>query len=720
MYFNRIIHKPVYSILSIALGLLPIFSKAQLTTSTAMTPAQLVQNVLLGSGIVATNITYTGDIQARGTFNGAASNVGLAAGVILSTGNITNAIGPNNDGGFGNYTDFSLPGDPDLDQIMNPTDSYDATILEFDFIPTSDTIKFRYVFGSEEYMEYVSTTPGGINDGFGFFISGPGITGPYSNNSKNIAIIPGTSLPVTMFNLNLNNNGQYYFDNENPPGASVQYDGFTVPLTAITSVQCGSTYHIKIAIADGSDGIIDSGVFLEEGSFSSTGNVFITTNTDFGGNPGTNDTMFYEGCGAATITFDRGTTHLAFADTMNYIIDGTAGNGIDYSMITTEVIFAIGQQTATVVINSLSDLLAEGTETVILKVFNTSPCGNVNDTSTVTVYIVDSPPISVTLNNDTTLFCPSLNVPLTANATGGVAVGNYTYTWTNATSTSSTANVNPAVTTTYYVTVSDSCGNTASDSMIVNVIPYLPLQLSFNNDTVVCGGNEVLLDANVTQGRPDYVYNWSPNITSVDSITVTPGADITYTLTVTDACGLSVTDQVTVTVYPINADFVYNFTTNQTVDFTNLSTGGATYFWNFGDGSFDSVSTSENPQHYYPTDGTYIVTLISTNQEGCSDTTQQTLVVLPDFYFYFPNAFTPNNNGKNDTYMGYGVGIKSYHMRIFDRWGELIFETTDLYTGWDGTYKGNKLPGGVYPVVFDLEGYMVNPTQKFGHVTLIR
>ncbi|MBN8696495.1 MAG: choice-of-anchor L domain-containing protein [Bacteroidetes bacterium] len=718
MYLNRLIHKPVYSILGIALGLLPFFSKAQLTTSTAMTPAQLVQNVLLGSGIVATNITYTGDIQARGTFNGAASNVGLASGVILSSGDISNAVGPNNQTGV--TTSNGLVGDPDLDQIMSPTLSYEAAILEFDFIPTSDTVKFRYVFGSDEYMEFVSTFPGGINDGFGFFISGPGITGPFSNNAKNIALVPGTSLPVTMFNLNLNNNGQYYFDNENPAGATIQYDGFTVPLTAITNVQCGSTYHIKIAIADGGDGIIDSGVFLEEGSFSSTGNVFITTNTDFGGNPGTNDTMFYEGCGAATITFDRGTTHLAFADTMNYIIDGTAGNGIDYSMITTEVIFAVGQQTATVVINSLSDLLTEGTETVILKVFNTSPCGTVNDTSTVTVYIVDSPPISVTLNNDTTLFCPSLNVPLTANATGGVAVGNYTYTWTNATSTSSTANVNPTVTTTYYVTVSDSCGNTASDSMIVNVIPYLPLQLSFNNDTTICGGNEVLLDANVTQGRPDYVYNWSPNITNVDSITVTPGSDITYTLTVTDACGLSVTDQVTVTVYPINADFVYNFTTNQTVDFTNLSTGGVTYFWNFGDGSFDSVSTSISPQHYYPTDGTYTVTLISTNQEGCSDTTQQTLVVLPDFYFYFPNAFTPNNNGKNDVYMGYGVGIKSYRMRIFDRWGELIFETTDLYTGWDGTYKGNKLPGGVYPVVFDLEGYLANPMQKYGHVTLIR
>ncbi len=698
--------------------LFPNASKAQLTTSTTMTPTQLVQNVLLGSGIVATNITYTGDAFARGTFNGTASNVGLASGVILSSGDISNAVGPNNQTGVS--TSNGLNGDSDLDQIMNPTMSYEASILEFDFIPTSDTVKFRYVFGSDEYMEFVSTFPGGINDGFGFFISGPGITGPFSNNAKNIALVPGTSLPVTMFNLNLNNNGQYYFDNENPPGNSIQYDGFTVPLTAITNVQCGSTYHIKIAVADGGDGIIDSGVFLEEGSFSSTGNVFLTTNTNFGGAPSNNDTLFYEGCGAATITFDRGTNHLAFTDTMNYAIAGSAINGVDYSTINTEVIFAIGQQTATVTINSLSDLLNEGMETVILNVYNTSPCGNVNDTATVTLYIIDSPPLTVNLNNDTTLFCPFQNLPLTASATGGVAIGNYTYTWTNTTSTTNAAIVNPTVTTTYYLTVTDSCSNTATDSITVTIIPYTPLQMTFNNDTTICGGNEVLLNANVTQGRPDYIYNWSPNISSTDTTTVTPGADITYTLTVTDACGLSITDQVTITVYPIIADYAYNFTTNQTVQFFNQSSGAVTYEWNFGDNSFDSTSTDANPVHYYATDGTYTVTLISTNQEGCKDTTTQTLIVLPDFYFYFPNAFTPNSNGKNDLYMAYGVGIKSFRMRIFDRWGELIFETTDLYTGWDGTYKGKKLPGGIYPVVFDLEGYSADPKQKYGHVTLIR
>ncbi len=683
-----------------------------------MTPTQLVQNVLLGSGITATNISFTGNNQSRGTFNGASSNIGLASGVLLSCGNIANAIGPNNQTGIS--TPFNTAGDPDLNLIMSPTVSYDATILEFDFTPTSDTVKFRYVFGSDEYMEFVSTTPGGINDGFGFFISGPGISGPFSNNAKNIALVPGTTLPVTMFNLNLNNNGQYYFDNETPPGASVQYDGFTVVLTATSAVQCGQNYHIKIAIADGGDAIIDSGVFLEAGSFASTGNVFLSTNTNFAGNPGNNDSTIYEGCGAATINFDRGTSHLSMADTMYYIIGGTATNGVDYSTISNNVTFAVGQQYTSVTINSLPDAIAEPTETVQLKVYNTSPCGNSNDTARVNVYIINTPPLTINLNNDTALYCPFMNLPLTAVTTGGVVIGGYTYSWTNTTSTTNSAIVNPTASTTYYVTVSDSCGNTATDSILVNITPYVPLQMTFNNDTSICGGQNVLLDANVTNGRPDYIYSWSPNISAIDNAFVTPIASTNYVLTVTDACSLSISDSAMITVYPIDANYNYSFTTNQTVQFNNLSSGGVSYFWDFGDGSQDGTSTATNPTHYYINDGTYTVMLISTNANGCPDTTYQTIIVTPDFYFYFPNAFTPNSNGTNDYFMGYGVGISSYHMQIFDRWGERLFETSDLYTGWDGTYKGNKCPAGVYVVKFNVAGSRVDPVQRIGMVNLIR
>ncbi len=700
------------------------FVNAQLTVNTGVTPTFMVQNVLMaGGGLTATGITYTGSANSRGTFNGSASNIGFNSGILLTSGNLSNAIGPNNMSGasLGNL----LPGDPDLNMIMTPTLSYDATILEFDFVATSDSIKFNYVFGSEEYMEFVSTTPGGINDGFGFFISGPGISGPFSGGAQNIAIIPGTALPVTMFNLNLNTNSAYYFDNGDgfgtgtaPDGLTIQYDGFTVPLQAVAAVQCGQTYHVKLAIADGGDDILDSGVFIEEGSFVGTGNVFMSSSTSFGGAVAGNDTTIYEGCGFASVLFDRGINNLAVADTFYFSISGTATNGVDYSLISDSVYFAAGQDSAYVTINSIADVLIEGTETVILTVYASTPCGN--DTATITLLIIDSPPLAINLNNDTILSCPFSNLPLTAVATGGVAIGNYSYSWTNTTSTTNSAIVNPLVTTTYIVTVTDSCGNTATDNITVIINPYTPLQLTLSNDTTICGGNSVLLDANPSLGLPDYVFSWSPSITIIDSVTVAPSTSTTYTVVVTDECGLTISDTVAITVYPINADFGFSFITNQSAQFNNASSGAVSYFWNFGDGSPDSTSIETNPIHNYLNDGTYVVMLISTNVEGCSDTIYQTIVVLPDFYFYFPNAFTPNLNGRNDFFMGYGVGIKKYNMKIFDRWGEKLFETDDLYTGWDGTFKGKMCPSAVYAVIFDLEGYHHEVKRYIGSVTLVK
>ena len=721
---NALSFKKDVFLIGLALLFFSQFTKAQLTTSTVMSPQQLVQNVLLGSGVTATNIVYNGASLSRGTFDGSASNIGLNAGVVLASGDVANATGPNDQDAVS--TDNGLLGDVDLNAIMFPTLSFDASILEFDFIPTSDTVKFRYVFGSDEYMEFVSTLPGGINDGFGFFISGPGISGPFSNNAKNIALIPGTSLPVTMFNLNLNNNGAYYFDNGDgqgtgtaPDGLTVQYDGFTVPLTAITNVQCGQTYHIKLAIADGGDKILDSGVFLEAGSFSSVGNVLISSNTFLGGAIAGNDTTIYEGCGFASILFNRGINNITNPDTVIMTYSGTATNGIDFSFVSDTLYFSPGQDSAFVTINSLPDGLIEGMETIIISFYNPTPCNNYNILS-LTLYIVDSPPLSLTLNNDTLLNCPMQNIPLIAIATGGVAIGNYNYAWTNSTSTTDTAHVSPIATTTYYATVTDSCGNTVSDSVKILIVPYTPMQLTLNNDTAICAGNTLLLDVNISGGSLNYIYSWNPNISLVDSVTIMPTSSATYSVTVTDVCGYTISDGVDVTVYPIQADFDYNAITNQNLQFDNLSIGAVSYLWNFGDGSTDSVSTSENPLHEYATDGIYTVTLVSVNSEGCPDTMSKTIEVLPDFYFYYPNAFTPDANGSNDLFMGYGVGIKSYRMRIFDRWGESLFDTSEIETGWDGMYKGKKLPSEVYIVVFNLEDYHRKGKKIIGHVNLIR
>ncbi len=460
-------------------------AQAQLTVNSTMTPTQLVQNVLLGSGVTASNITYNGSPLAIGSFNGSTSNIGLSAGVILASGDINTAIGPNNSGSAGSSLGESS--DPDLDLISGNT-TYDRAVLEFDFVPTSDTVKFRYVFGSEEYMEFVN---GGVNDAFGFFISGPGITGIYSNNSKNIALIPGTTTPVTIDNVNANLNGAYYFDNENPPGLTIQYDGFTVPLTAISQVQCGETYHIKIAIADAGDAVWDSGVFLEAGSFSSH-SVSIIPQISYGG---PNDSTLFEGCGAACIYFVR-VSNLSNPDTINLVISGTATNGVDYydnnvglgTPFPNQLIFPAGEDSVSFCVNAVADGVTEGLETFEITITGGGSGLCIQQGSSATIYLNEYSPLTLTTSNDTTLCNILAPIPLVANVTGGVEP--YTYSWTNGAGTVANPTVNPITNTTYVVTVNDACtGSPDPTPALIDSVTVSLVTIPVITSTVSLGGS---------------------------------------------------------------------------------------------------------------------------------------------------------------------------------------------------------------------------------------
>jgi len=175
---------------------LVIFSNnvsAQLVVENTLTPEQLVQEILIGSGITATNITFTGaqDSAIGNFYNGETTNLGINEGIILSSGMVLEVP---NIASFQASTPNGEPGDIDLDNLPGVIGTNDAAVLEFDFIPQSDTLLFNYVFGSEEYPEFVNQ----YNDVFAFFITGPNPSGPPHYNKENIALIPGTNLPVTI------------------------------------------------------------------------------------------------------------------------------------------------------------------------------------------------------------------------------------------------------------------------------------------------------------------------------------------------------------------------------------------------------------------------------------------------------------------------------------------------------------------------------------------
>lgn len=242
------------------------------------------------SCVSISNVTYTGAAESMGFFDGSASNLGLDAGIMLSSGHIEDAIGPNDQGGAG--TSLSENGDSDLNALLGGFDSYDAAVLEFDIVSTEPLIEFEYVFGSEEYLEFVDA---GFNDAFAFLVSGPGITG-----QQNIALIPGTTIPVAIDNVNDNDFPIYYIDNGtgNPPSTpdTIQYDGFTTVLSAPLAIIPGETYHIKLVVADVGDEILDSGVFISIESL--CGSAMLAPTSDFAPEP-------MGGPGSKTINFDN-------------------------------------------------------------------------------------------------------------------------------------------------------------------------------------------------------------------------------------------------------------------------------------------------------------------------------------------------------------------------------------------------------------------------------
>ena len=220
------------------------------TTNNATT----LGNTILGTGITATNFVYTGGATASGTFTGGNSaGIGIDKGIILTSGNANLAPGPNSSSSAG--VNNGTAGDAQLSALASGGTTNNASILSFDFTSTSSDLFFNFVFASEEYNEFVGSS---FNDVFGFFLDG-----------NNIALIPGTTTPVTINNVNLGSNSGFYINNS-PGSANIQYDGFTTVLTAKTLGLAPGNHTIKLAIADVGDSILDSAVFLEAGTFSDT------------------------------------------------------------------------------------------------------------------------------------------------------------------------------------------------------------------------------------------------------------------------------------------------------------------------------------------------------------------------------------------------------------------------------------------------------------------
>lgn len=214
------------------------------------------------SGITINSASYTGANGASGTFEVGTDIIGIDRGILLTSGTVATALGPNDDTGAGE--DNGRPGDAQLDGLIPGGATQDASVLTIHFTPTGNQIRFSYVFASEEYNEFVGSQ---FNDLFAFFVAG-----------TNYAVLPGTSTPVAINNVNCGNplisfpptNCSFFIDNTDA-GLDIQMDGMTTVLTFTAPVNPGVQNTMRLAIADVADGILDSAVFLAGGSFTDGG-----------------------------------------------------------------------------------------------------------------------------------------------------------------------------------------------------------------------------------------------------------------------------------------------------------------------------------------------------------------------------------------------------------------------------------------------------------------
>jgi hypothetical protein len=240
---------------AMVVSLLAAPSWGQLVVSADTNANNLVTALLSGSGIPFSNATYSGGFSGAGYFaNGLSVGLGIDEGILLSSGNVLDAPGPNSSDSM--TTTYFTAGDPDLD-VLAGVPTTDAARLQFDFTANEgDDLVFRYVFASDEYNEYVGNLS--FNDPFAFYLDG-----------VNIALAPSAPpVPVTVSNVNGISTPALYNDNDPsdlgfPTPFDIEYDGFTVVFTASSQDLAAGQHTIKLAIADASDSQWDSTVFIE-------------------------------------------------------------------------------------------------------------------------------------------------------------------------------------------------------------------------------------------------------------------------------------------------------------------------------------------------------------------------------------------------------------------------------------------------------------------------
>jgi len=705
-------------------------------TESNLTVDELVKNVFIkGNCSNVTNINGIGDETISiGQFRNGQNVLDFNDGIILSTGAIALAHGPNNSN-EASYSFDSMTNDPDLDQLAT-SDLYDATGIEFDFVPLDEVVTFRYVFASEEYCEFVDSD---FNDVFGFFVSGPGIDGPFSNNAINVANLANTNEDVSINTVNHLRNQDFYVNNVTNLDAEscminfsplfedfIEYDGFTTPLTASFRVTPCETYSIRLVIGDVGDPNLDSAVFLETNSFDLGDGVDVRAEVI-----GNLEPIAYESCIDGQFVFTRSSFSNVNQDELiefNISPDSEAVNGVDFETIPLSVTIPAGELSFTLPITIIEDNIVEGPENLKLELMYDCDC---IAPSVSELIITEADGFSVIFNE--VEVCADQAFVIGPQVIGGAPP--FDFTWENGSLVDS-IEISISSETELVVTVTDFCGNTSEGIAQIGIqsTPMASLTGTYDLCETSSTGIPVLLEGN-PPWRIEYAINDEPqipieNIQSNPFYLATPfEGEYEITAFYDSYCEGDFTGSAEVeTSFVVDAVVVPPSCVNAfdgSIEIKEINAiSPYAVEWNIEADDYQLIDNLGS--------GIYILSIV--DAEGCLYEKVFDLEAISDLIsecvpIYIPNIFSPNQDGDNDVFSIFyeatsGIEFIS-SLNIYSRWGELIFNQEnftplDGETKWKGIFKGQPLASGVY--VYKIIVVFVDGSTRHltGDITLIR
>jgi gliding motility-associated-like protein len=709
------------------------------------TAQELIENVLINSSCAnVSNITVSGwaftNGNSYGYFNRGTSTFPFQDGVIIATGRALSAIGPNSSLLSEGPTNW--PGDIDLQQAINETNTINATVIEFDFLPFANKVSFDYIFSSEQYLSNPNSNQCSYSDGFAFLLKEVGSQDQYTN----LAVVPGTAIPVKVPTVRGTGTicppaNEAYFDAFNGIEHPTNYNGQTKILKAESLVTPGVLYHIKLVIADQGNNLYDSAIFLGGGSF--------TVETELG-----DDRLIANGnplCENETLTLDATSPNaVGYKWYRNNVLINNETNQTytvnSFGFYKVEVVFnttcsSFGEIVIEYSSNPIPNdvyLTQCDSDTDGLAIFNLNDANssvigsnlnvgppkyflNFNDAFTIqnTLTSIDSfqnttPNQIIYARLENTFGCFGISEVTLSTSISAISVppifkcdGDTNQ--DGITVLDLSMDISPTVLSyfpsglqaVYYSSTENAQTQTnALPNNYTNIIPFEELIFARITDGVNCFGilpitlkinifipnnfetEELSLCENETyflEVEDIYEsYLWNTG-------EITPRIDIsapdTYTVTVTNTDGCEATKIFIISpsgVATITSIDVQDFSGNQNTVQINY-TGLGDYLFSLDGNYFQNSPIFTNVEP-----GEYLVIVKDTN--GCGIVTQQIFVLD------YPRFFTPNGDGFNDFWEIKNFNQPNSKIYIFNRYGKLIKEILPNQKGWDGTFSGSPLP----------------------------